>query len=111
MIKALIPAIVLASTLAAPTFALAQANGPLTRAQVRAELVQLERAGYQPGGGEDAHYPQDIQAAEARVASQQLASGGYGGTVDGSTTESGAPAHGHDSGNRQDGMPPIFSGG
>jgi hypothetical protein len=111
MIKALLPAVVLASALAAPTFAVAQTNGPVTRAQVRAELVQLERAGYQPGGGQDVHYPQDIQAAEARVAAQKLASGGYGGAVDGSTTASGAPARGHDSANGHDGMPPIFFGG
>jgi Domain of unknown function (DUF4148) len=111
MIKAFIPAVVLASTLAAPTFAFAQANGPLTRAEVRAQLVQLERAGYQAGGGQDAHYPQDIQAAEARIASEQLASGGYGGTVDGSSTESGAPARGHYAANRLYGMPPVYFGG
>jgi Domain of unknown function (DUF4148) len=42
MFKAVIPAIVIASALAAPGFAFAQNNGPVTRAQVRANLVQLE---------------------------------------------------------------------
>jgi hypothetical protein len=70
---------------AAPVAALAQSNEPLTRAQVRAELVQLEQAGYYPSRGEDPHYPDDIQAAEARVAAQSGGAGGYGGVVSGSS--------------------------
>ena len=62
MNKFLISALVLSSALAAPALAFAQSNGPVTRAQVRAELIQLEKAGYTPGG-EDVNYPQDIQAA------------------------------------------------
>lgn len=42
----------------------------VTRAQVRAELVQLEHAGYSPSSGSDPQYPADIQAAEAKVAAQ-----------------------------------------
>jgi len=46
------------------------AQEPLTRAQVKADLVRVEQAGYRPG--EDrVNYPEDIQAAEARVARQQ----------------------------------------
>jgi Domain of unknown function (DUF4148) len=37
----------------------------VTRAQVRAELVQLEKAGYNLEIKEN--YPDEIQAAEARV--------------------------------------------
>jgi hypothetical protein len=56
---------VLAVALAAPIVSFAQdANGPVTRAQVEAELVQLENAGYRPSPN-DPHYPADIQAAEA----------------------------------------------
>lgn len=66
----LISALVLSSALTAPAFAFAQSNAPVTRAQVKAELVQLEKAGYNPGG-DDNNYPQDVQAAEQRVWEQQ----------------------------------------
>ncbi|KDR43553.1 DUF4148 domain-containing protein [Caballeronia glathei] len=68
--KAFVPALVLASALAAPTFAFAQDNGPVTRAQVRAELVQLEKAGYVPSS-DRVDYPKNIQAAQARVNAEQ----------------------------------------
>ncbi|WP_415927103.1 DUF4148 domain-containing protein [Burkholderia theae] len=48
-------------------------SAPLTRAEVIADLVRLEQAGYQPAAGDDPHYPDDIQAAEARVAAQAAA--------------------------------------
>jgi Domain of unknown function (DUF4148) len=66
MFKSLVPAIVIASALAAPAFAFAQDNSPITRSQVKAELAQLEQAGYQPDG-DHATYPQSIQAATQRV--------------------------------------------
>ncbi|QCP53302.1 DUF4148 domain-containing protein [Trinickia violacea] len=43
---------------------------PLTRAQVRAALVRIEQAGYNPASENDVNYPADIQAAEAKVAAQ-----------------------------------------
>ncbi|MDN7183869.1 DUF4148 domain-containing protein [Caballeronia sp. SEWSISQ10-4 2] len=46
------------------------ASAPLTRAQVRADLIRLEQAGYNPSVNDDATYPTDIQAAEAKVATQ-----------------------------------------
>ncbi|MCX4172590.1 MULTISPECIES: DUF4148 domain-containing protein [Paraburkholderia] len=46
------------------------ASVPLTRAQVRADLIRLEQAGYNPSASDDATYPADIQAAEANVAGQ-----------------------------------------
>jgi hypothetical protein len=79
MIKTFLPAIVLASALAAPAFAFAQNTQPLTRAEVKAQLVELEKAGYVPGG-DDTTYPADIQAAEQRVAEQHSAAAAYGGT-------------------------------
>ncbi|WP_044042688.1 DUF4148 domain-containing protein [Caballeronia insecticola] len=85
--KAFVPALVIASALAAPTFAFAQDNGPVTRAQVRAELVQLEKAGYNPSA-DHATYPQNIQAAESRVNAQQGTSS-YGASTAGSS-QSGA---------------------
>jgi len=85
MIKVFVPALVIASALAAPSFAFAQNNGPVTRAQVRAELVQLEKAGYNPS--EDrVNYPQNLQAAQARVnAEQGAATTAYGASTAGST--------------------------
>jgi Domain of unknown function (DUF4148) len=95
MIKALLPAVVLASALAAPVVSFAQqSNGPVTRAQVRAELVQLEKAGWRPAMnmGNSPDYPAGIQAAEARVAAENGATSGVGGVVSGSSA-SGAPAN------------------
>lgn len=82
--KSIVKAVTLAALVAAPVVSFAQqSNQPLTRAQVRAELVQLERAGYRPEVN-DRYYPQDIQAAEARVAEQNGTSG-YGPGAAGSS--------------------------
>ncbi|WP_027803916.1 DUF4148 domain-containing protein [Paraburkholderia dilworthii] len=89
--KSLIQAVVVTAALAAPFVAFAQqSNAPVTRAQVRAELVQLEKAGYHPGG-DNTTYPADIQAAEAKVAAQNGAASGYGGVGSGSS-DAGRPA-------------------
>ncbi|MCP3722575.1 DUF4148 domain-containing protein [Paraburkholderia sp. CNPSo 3272] len=88
--KYLAQTVVIFTIAAAPALSIAQSNGPVTAEQVRAELVQLEQAGYHVGDGDNASYPADIQAAEARVAAQNGGSS-YGGTVSG-TSASGAPA-------------------
>jgi hypothetical protein len=79
--KALISAVVLAATIAAPVASFAQSNQqPLTRAEVRADLVRLEKAGYDPLSDRQT-YPKNIQAAEARVQAQNVAQAdttGYG---------------------------------
>jgi hypothetical protein len=49
------------------------ATAPLTRAQVRADLIRTEQAGYRPAANNDPYYPADIQAAEARIAAQDVA--------------------------------------
>ncbi|MFP3632470.1 DUF4148 domain-containing protein, partial [Burkholderia sp. SIMBA_045] len=59
-------AAIAASVLAAPIASFAQSEQGLTRAQVRAELVQLEQNGYKPLAS-DAQYPQNIEAAEQRI--------------------------------------------
>jgi hypothetical protein len=82
--KSLIQTVVVAAALAAPALSFAQSNAPVTRAQVRAELVQLEKAGYHPGDDE-IHYPVAVQAAEARVAAQNGATSGYGGVASGAS--------------------------
>lgn len=56
--------VAVSAAVAAPAFANASA---LTRAQVRAELVQLEAAGYAPGRANDPHYPVDLEAALSRI--------------------------------------------
>jgi len=38
------------ATLGAPVLGFAQSNAPLTRAEVRADLVRVEQAGYTTGG-------------------------------------------------------------
>ncbi len=88
----LVQSLIVAAVLAVPAVSsFAQSNAPVTRAEVRAQLVQLEKAGYQPGVN-DPNYPADIQAAEARVAAQNSDTTGFGGVSDG-TSVSGAPLH------------------
>jgi hypothetical protein len=82
--KTLIQAVVVAAALTAPVLSFAQSNEPLTRAQVRAQLVQIEQAGYHVGD-DDPHYPAAVQAAEARVAAQDAATSGYGGVASGAS--------------------------
>lgn len=87
--RSLIQAAVVVTVLSAPAFSFAQSNAPLTRAQVRAELIELERAGYH--GGDNVHYADAIQAAEARVAAQHATASGHG-SVEAGSSQSGAPA-------------------
>lgn len=89
--KSLIQAVAVAVALVVPVASFAQSNAPVTRAQVRAELVQLEKAGYRPGDGDNAHYPDAIQAAEAKVAATNGATSGYGGVV--STSSEAGQSH------------------
>ena len=88
--KTLISAVAVAAALAVPALSFAQqSDAPLTRAQVRADLVQLEKAGYNPNIS-DPSYPSNIQSAEARVSAQTLAqapvqSSDYGSVANGSS--------------------------
>ncbi|MFM0731714.1 DUF4148 domain-containing protein [Paraburkholderia sediminicola] len=85
--KSLIEAVVIAALITAPLAAFSQTSQPVTRAQVRAELVQLEKAGYNPATANTDDYPANIQAAEARVAAQNGAgqASGYGSATNGSS--------------------------
>jgi hypothetical protein len=111
--KSLVIAIAAATALSAPLVSFAQqSNQPLTRAEVKAQLAQLEKNGYNPSAT-DPYYPADIQAAEARVAVQQEAATnagtttGYGGTaVD--STHAGVPAN--DRPTNVDGIHPLYYG-
>jgi hypothetical protein len=88
--KSLIKAVAIALVLSAPVASFAQSNQPLTRAEVRSQLIQLEKAGYNPADADNAHYPADIQAAEAKVAAQNGATD-VGGVASGSS-DMGHPA-------------------
>jgi type II secretory pathway pseudopilin PulG len=87
--KSAVRLLVIAAALAAPVVSFAQsANAPVTRAEVAAQLQQLEQAGYKPSKSQ---YPDDIQAAEARIAQ----SSGVGSNT-GATSQSGyraTPSH------------------
>ncbi|MDR9239298.1 hypothetical protein FEP07_03315 [Burkholderia multivorans] len=64
--KAALSLLVAAAPIVAPLGSFAQpANGPVTRAEVVAQLSQLELVGYERF---KSAYPDDMQAAEARVA-------------------------------------------
>jgi hypothetical protein len=75
--------------IAAPVAAFAQSEQPVTRAEVKAEVQQLEQAGYNPATAFDAQYPADIQAAEASVYAMHAKSpgdtSGYGSPMGGSS--------------------------
>jgi hypothetical protein len=91
--KALLKAVLVSCALAAPAIAFAQTtNGPVTRAEVRADLARLEQAGYQPEAS-DPHYPADIQAAEAKVTAQDqsAAAASVGGVSLSGSSQSGSP--------------------
>ncbi|WP_213308986.1 DUF4148 domain-containing protein [Paraburkholderia sacchari] len=101
--KSLIQAAAVAVAIVVPAASFAQSNAPITREQVRAELVQLEKVGYYPARGEDPHYPDDVQEAEAKIAAQTNAVGGVAnGTADSGTPGAVHPAY--------DGMRPLYSG-
>jgi hypothetical protein len=79
IMNSIIKAVAIAVVLSAPVASFAQSNQPVTRAEVRSQLIQLEKAGY------------NLQAAEARVAAENGSTSGVGGVVSGSS-ESGAAA-------------------
>jgi hypothetical protein len=82
--KTLIYAALVAGALATPA--------PVTRAEVQADLVRVEQAGYHPTT-KNVHYPADIQVAEARLTAQDVTTHGdtsVGGASSG-FSQTGAP--------------------
>jgi len=91
--KSLFKAVAIAAVLAAPVVSFAQSSQqPVTRAEVRNQLIQLEQAGYSPATSNDSNYPGDIQAAERRVQAQNPAVAQTQPAAD--TSGYGAPASG-----------------
>ena len=79
-------ALTAATLLAAPLASYAQqSNNTVTRAQVKAELAELERAGYHPGMNE-VNYPVDLETAEAKVAANHAGAPGDTGYGAGTTS-------------------------
>lgn len=82
--KSIVKAAVFAAVIAVPAISFAQvAQQPLTRAEVRAQVVQLRAAGYD--SRDWAHYPENIQAAQARMLAEQTNNTAYGTAADGTT--------------------------
>jgi hypothetical protein len=79
--------VLVAALIAAPVASFAQSSQSVSRTQVHAELAQLEKAGYDPRDW--MHYPENLQAAEAKVAAQSATAqpgvSAYGGTADGTS--------------------------
>jgi hypothetical protein len=104
----LVQSLIIAAFVAVPAISFAQSSQPLTRAQVRAELVQLEKAGYNPAS-DNTTYPRNIQAAEATVSAEnQDAESTYGASTSGSSA-AGAPVLSASSQNNMPGVGSIYT--
>lgn len=107
----LVQSLLVAVVVAVPAVSFAQSNEPVTRAQVRAELVQLEKAGYNPAA-DYTQYPQNLQAAQARIDAQnQGAASAYGSGASGSSAAGARTAHGAADSAQNDvvGLGPIYA--
>lgn len=88
-IAKVVAAAAVASILAAPAVSFAQSNnGPVTRAEVRAQVVALHNVGYNMNS-DNAHYPDNLLAAEGRVNAARGWSS-VGSSVSGSSAAGGA---------------------
>ncbi|CAB3770704.1 DUF4148 domain-containing protein [Paraburkholderia solisilvae] len=113
----LVAATALAVSMIAGAAADAAQAGELTRAQVRAELNQLRAAGYDQSVGEDVHYPDALQQAQARVNAAHPAvpaqdTSGYGSADAGTSATGDSPSHRSPARRHldNDGMKPIYFG-
>src|ERR1700758_5518184 len=93
--KRILIASLLTATTALPVAAFAQSG--VTRAQVRAELLELQQAGYR-GTTSDAKYPSELLVAEQRSAARNAsrassaANSGSGPAMSGSSSSGGRAA-------------------
>ncbi|CAD6557294.1 hypothetical protein LMG28727_06336 [Paraburkholderia kirstenboschensis] len=88
--KPLIRVFAVTAALLLPVASFAQTSSAITPAEVRAELVQIEKPGYGQTRCEKSHCPQDSRAAEAKVVVMNGAGGGSGGVMSG-LSQSGQP--------------------
>lgn len=96
--KSLIYAVSAAAVFAAPVIALAQSNGPVTREQVQDEIVQLEKAGFNPANANTVDFPTNVASGGAATGQDS----GYGAASSGSS-QVGRPTG-------TIGMKPVFFG-
>ncbi|MEM5316791.1 DUF4148 domain-containing protein [Paraburkholderia sp. JHI869] len=82
----------LAALVAVPALSFAQSSQPVTRAEVKAELVQLQRAGYNPAS-DNTQYPANLQAALSRVSAGNGAAAQAFGGVAGGESAAGSRTH------------------
>lgn len=85
--KLIIKACFIAGVVLSPAFAFAQSIAPLTRDQVRADLVQLEDAGYNPTNSCTGDCPGSLRRAEASLSQRRKAANTEYGLVFGSTEQ------------------------
>ncbi|WP_310630874.1 DUF4148 domain-containing protein [Paraburkholderia sp.] len=121
----LVQSLVVAALVAVPALSFAQSNvqnAPITRAEVKAELVQLQQAGYNPAS-DNTQYPANLQAALARVsaangetavassASSSASSSSYGGVAQGASASGSRAPRVHVSAPDADvpGLGPIYA--
>ncbi|MFM0501463.1 DUF4148 domain-containing protein [Paraburkholderia caffeinilytica] len=90
VIKSLIIAASVAAAAVLPAVSFAQSNQPLTRADVRAQLVELQKVGYNPAS-DQTQYPRNIEAAEARLNAQKGALASSYGSPSAGSSASGSP--------------------
>ncbi|MFK4443482.1 hypothetical protein ABH944_003859 [Caballeronia udeis] len=100
----LVQSLIIGAVVAIPAVSFAQSNESLTRADVRAQLIQLEKTGYNPAG-DQTQYPQNIQAAQARVD----AANGVSATSYGSSTSGTAAAGSRTAGSDVTGLGSIYA--
>jgi hypothetical protein len=89
MTMKLVRLLAVAAVFATPLASFAHANSPVTRESVREELVQLRNAGYNPST-DQAQYPRNIEAAEARLHAQDRAEANAYGAAAAGTSASGS---------------------
>lgn len=100
-----VQSLIVAAAVALPALSFAQSNQPATRAEVRAQLVELQKAGYNPAS-DQTQYPKNIEAAQARLNAQQgLASSSYGSAAAG-TSAYGSP---YNAESQTVGLGPIYA--
>lgn len=98
--KTLVHTVCAVAVMAVPIASLAQSDGALTRAQVQAEIAQLQQAGFNPANANTVDFPANMPAAAGNAADQ---SSGYGPATNGSS-QMGRPAS-------TSGMKPVYFGG
>jgi Ni/Co efflux regulator RcnB len=100
MMKTLVQAVCAVAVIATPMVSMAQSEGSLTRAQVEAELAQLQQAGFNPANANTVDFPSNLPTADMGAGAQNS---GYGPATNGSS-QMGRPAS-------TSGMKPVFFGG